>query len=458
MKSEEVLQFNIGSRLTLTFAVLIALILGGNGLIFWQFHIARLQTDRLTGISQQAVEVLRLRESLLSFHQRLDEIALNRDAGLLVDQTKTLRRGLLDQVAGTRDALAHLPPETHLDPGFLPTLDAIEIALPSQIEAIKALATSGDWDALGLRIANELKPMETQTAALVKSIDQSVGSEMAQSVANMKNVQRGILLIVPATAICTFLIAAFFGWAVSRRMVELRLQERIGERTRIARELHDTLLQGVFSTSMQLNVAVDQLPEDSPARPSFARVVQLMGQVIEEGRNAVQGFRSIERETEDLERAFLRVPKELDLKDRVDFRVIVDGHRRLLRAVIHDEVYSIGREALVNAFRHSGASRIEVELVYTAAQLRILVCDDGCGIDAQVLQSGRDGHWGLPGMRERAAGIGAKLKVLSHVGRGTEVEVCVPADIAFEANASRVPSKWLAGLYGRKAAKGSAPQ
>jgi signal transduction histidine kinase len=113
-----------------------------------------------------------------------------------------------------------------------------------------------------------------------------------------------------------------------------------------------------------------------------------------------------------------------------------------LRAVIHDEVYSIGREALVNAFRHSGASRIEVELVYSPAQLRILVCDDGCGIDPQILQSGRDGHWGLPGMRERAAAIGAQLKVLSHIGRGTEVEVCVPAEIAFESNSSRAGSKW----------------
>jgi signal transduction histidine kinase len=432
MKSPDLSSLDIGPRLTLTFALLVALILGGNGLLVWQFHIARLQTDRLTGVSQQLIVVLRLQESLLSFHQRLDELVQSKDARLLATEAKALRRTLLEQTQGTRTVLTYLPSEVSVDPAFLPTLEAIEITLPSQLEAITALATSGDWGAVGLRLANELKPLETQTSALVKSIDQEVSEELARAVLNMRNVQRRIVLIVPATAIATFFIAALFGWAITRRIAELRLEERVSERTRIARELHDTFLQGVISASMQLHIAVDQLPADSPAKPLFARILQLTGQVIEEGRDAVRGFRANDREALDLERAFSRVPQELDLKERIDFRIIVEGHPQSLHPVVRDEVYSIGREALVNSFRHSGARRIEVELEYAARQLRVLVRDDGCGIDPQVVQSGRDGHWGLSGMRERAERVGAKLKVLSHAGSGTEVELRVPGNIAFE--------------------------
>src|SRR4029450_14024368 len=101
-----------------------------------------------------------------------------------------------------------------------------------------------------------------------------------------------------------------------------------------------------------------------------------------------------------------RIPQDLslnqDAENPIDFRVLVKGQPRALRPILRDEVYSIGREALVNAFRHSQATRIEVEVEYAASQLRILVRDDGCGIDPQVLRLGRDGHWGLSGMRERA--------------------------------------------------------
>jgi signal transduction histidine kinase len=453
MNSPDISYFDIGKRLALTFALLIALILGGNGLLIWQFHLASLQTDRLTAVSQQLIMVLRLRESLLSFHQRLDELAQSKDAESLVTEAKALRSTLLEQTQRTRTALTQLPSQAPIDPAFSPTLEAIEITLPSQLEAITALATSGDWEAVRLRLANELKPLETQTSALVKSIDQEVSGELTQAVSNMRNVQRRIVFIVPATAVSTFFIAAIFGWAFTRRIVELRLEERVNERTRIARELHDTLLQGVISASMQLHMAVEQLPADSPARPSFARVLQLAGQVIEEGRNAVRGFRSNDSEVLDLEKAFSRVPQELNLKEQIDFRIIVEGHPQSLRPVIRDEVYSIGREALVNSFRHSGARRIEVELEYAATQLRVLVRDDGCGIDLQVLQSGRDGHWGLSGMRERADRVGAKLRVLSQSGTGTEVELCVPAGIAFESHSSSSAFKWFAGRYRRHAAK-----
>jgi signal transduction histidine kinase len=436
MKTPDASYFNTGPRLTLTFAFLLALILGGNALLLWQFHISRLQNDRLTAVNQQVISVLRLQETLVYAHQRLDHLARTRDAHRLLSEAEPLRRTLLEQTRITRDALTLLPSEARMDPAFLPTLDAIEITLPSQLQAVTALVASGDWEAVRLRLENEFEPLETQTAALVANIDHEVSGERRQALANMKDAQLRILFLVPATAISTFFMAAFLGWAITRRIIELRLEERIIERTRIARELHDTLLQGFISASLHLHIAMDKLPEDSPAKPLLARALQVTEQVIEEGRNTVRGFRSPDTESMDLGRAFNRVPHELDFERQVDFRVLVEGDPQALHPVIRDEVYAIGREAVVNAFRHSGAATIAVELHYSASQLRVLVRDDGCGIDHQVLEAGREGHWGLSGMRERARRIGAPLKVSSRRGAGTEVELRVSGDIAFVSSKS----------------------
>jgi signal transduction histidine kinase/ligand-binding sensor domain-containing protein len=233
------------------------------------------------------------------------------------------------------------------------------------------------------------------------------------------------------------------------RQLNVRFEERLAERTRIARELHDTLLQGFLSASMQLHVAVDRLPQDSEAKPPLSRVLELMGQVIEDARNAVRGLRSNEAGPPDLEQAFSRIPQELAVQDDVKFRVIVEGRPQPLHPVLRDEVYRIGREALVNAFRHSHARAIEAELEYGADQLRIQVRDNGRGIDPEVLRSGRDGHWGLPGMRERAERIGARLSVWSSATAGTEVELFIPGHIAYSTPQGNGLLRWFAKLYPR---------
>jgi len=232
--------------------------------------------------------------------------------------------------------------------------------------------------------------------------------------------------------------------------LNVRFEERLAERTRIAQELHDTLLQGVLSSSMQLNVANDQLSSDSPAKSLVERVLELMGHVVEDGRKAVHGLRVTKEGTQDLDQAFSRIPQELAVQELADFRVIVEGTSRALHPVIRDEVYCIGREAVINAFRHSGAKKIEVELEYGLHELRILIRDDGSGIDRTVLDSGRDGHWGLSGMRERAERIGARLKVLSRIASGTEVDLRVPGRVAFESSISGHGSKWVPRWYAAK--------
>jgi signal transduction histidine kinase/ligand-binding sensor domain-containing protein len=239
------------------------------------------------------------------------------------------------------------------------------------------------------------------------------------------------------------------------RQLNLRFQERLAERTRIAQELHDTLLQGFVSASMQLDVAEDQLPEDSPTKPLLRRVLQLMGRVTEEGRNALRGLRTADSDSRDLELAFSRMRQELAIDEKIGYRVIAHSDRRLLRPAIRDEVYRIGREALVNAFLHAKANTVEVEVEYASRYLRIMVRDDGCGIDPQVLDTGRQGHWGLPGMRERSEGIGGRLKLRSRIGAGTEVELTVPSAIAFESQSHRPVSHWFTWLNREKFEPGS---
>lgn len=230
------------------------------------------------------------------------------------------------------------------------------------------------------------------------------------------------------------------------RQLSVRFEERLAERTRIAQELHDTLLQGFLSASMQLHVAVDRMPEGSPERRSLGGVLELIKRVIEEGRNAVRGLRSAESSLDDLEQSFSRIRDELGVEDDVAFRVIGEGPPQRLHPVIRDEVYRIGREALINAFRHAGATRIEVGVERERRRLRVRVRDDGKGIDADVLREGRDGHWGLSGMRERSERIGGRLRVWSRPGAGTEVELSVPGQVAFPSAPSRNPVGWLRAL------------
>lgn len=257
------------------------------------------------------------------------------------------------------------------------------------------------------------------------------------------------LLLVIVTALTIF---AFYRWRIQHlaHQLNLRFEERLAERTRIAQELHDTLLQGFLSVSMQLHVVNDRLPQDSPARGELTGVLNLLGRVIEEGRNAVRGLRPADLGPHSLEEAFSHLQQEMATSRPMDFRLVVEGAPRTLHPIIRDEIYRIGREALSNVFRHSAASVVEIELEYAAHELRLLVRDNGCGIDPQVLRAGRAGHFGLSGMHERAGRIGGKLKVWSRESGGTEVELSVPGHIAFRAEWPRRRWEWLPRIRSRK--------
>jgi len=216
------------------------------------------------------------------------------------------------------------------------------------------------------------------------------------------------------------------------REYNARLEERVRERTRIARELHDTLLQSFQGLMLRFQTGVELLPaRPDEAREALEKALERGDQAIAEGRDAVQDLRSSAPITNDLARAVTALGEELASQDSAAFGLVVEGAPRELHPILRDEIYRIAREAVRNAFRHAQALHIEAEISYGEDALRVRVRDDGRGIDPVVVEEGRAGHFGLPGMRERAKRMGAELNVWSGVGSGTEVELSVPGTIAY---------------------------
>jgi len=247
------------------------------------------------------------------------------------------------------------------------------------------------------------------------------------------------------------LVWILYRWHGRRKIARLNLQltERISERERIAQDLHDTLLQELLSASMQLQIADDELPADSPAKPFLQHARSLISRAIEGARDSIGELRARSKYATDLEGVFLQIQRELLMGQTLTtptIRLIVLGASRPLRSATLDEVYLIGREAVLNAVLHARASEIEIELEFAIKSLRIGVRDDGCGINAQELRSGRKGHWGLTGMKERAERIGGELKVRSSTGVGTEIELVVPGQVAFKSRSNRAARWFSRGL------------
>jgi signal transduction histidine kinase len=215
------------------------------------------------------------------------------------------------------------------------------------------------------------------------------------------------------------------------------LEARVNERTRIARELHDSLLQGFQGLMFRLQAVRDLLPgRASEAMQALDIALERGDKAIAEGRDTVSDLREPIMGDSDIAQALTALGEELALQSgngsvpRV--RVLLEGKQRELNPILRDEIYRIAREALRNAFRHARAQKIEAEITYSDSEFLLHVRDDGGGIDPEVANQGaRAGHWGLPGMRERAKRFGGKLEVWSEQGAGTEIELSVPGTIAY---------------------------
>jgi signal transduction histidine kinase len=203
--------------------------------------------------------------------------------------------------------------------------------------------------------------------------------------------------------------------------LQARLGERLLERERIARDLHDTLLQSFQGLMLHLQVVNELLPHGR-AKVELEKSLGHGDHAIAEGRSAVYGLRSSAIATSDLAETIKALGDELSAEGAATFRLVVEGPPRKVQAMIRDELYRITREALRNAFHHAQARHIEAEITYGGRALLLRIRDDGEGIPSEVLEQGRPGHYGVPGMRERARQIGGKLDIWSGVGAGTEIE------------------------------------
>jgi signal transduction histidine kinase/ligand-binding sensor domain-containing protein len=228
-----------------------------------------------------------------------------------------------------------------------------------------------------------------------------------------------------------------------------RMEARLAERERIARDLHDTLLQGMQGLIWRFQAATDRIPVEQPARDLMEQSLNRADRLLEEGRDRLKELRPVGGDVADLAQALAAEGEQLAQHQSAKFQVSVQGAPRVLHPIVREEGFLIGREALGNAFRHSGAKKIEVEMSYCDAALHVRVRDDGRGISAPVLESGgKPQHFGLIGMRERAKKLGGELEIWSKPEAGTEVDLCVPAHVAYRRSKAPAPHarSWL-GIF-----------
>jgi signal transduction histidine kinase len=239
----------------------------------------------------------------------------------------------------------------------------------------------------------------------------------------------------------------------------LSMEVRVAERTRIARDLHDTLLQTFQALLLRFHTAIYKLPEDAvDARRTLEEAVEQASEAIAEGRDAVQGLRMSTLEKNELAVAIRTVGDILAAAEMGQssskFNVVVEGATRDLHPILRDEVYRLASEALRNAFRHAAAQNVEVEIRYDKRYFRLRIGDDGKGIRDEVLHGEvREGHYGLQGMLERAELMGGKLTIWSKVDCGTEIELTIPASRAYGKSTRRF---WYFGK--RSATEGNAKE
>ncbi len=214
------------------------------------------------------------------------------------------------------------------------------------------------------------------------------------------------------------------------KSLSARFDERLAERTRMARELHDTFLQTLEGSKLVAEDALEKSSDPVHMRRAMEQLSVWLGHAVQEGRVALESLRISTSQKNDLEEAFRRATEECRRVGLMEVSFSVTGHAKEMHPVVCDELYRVGYEAIHNACTHSKGSRLEVGLKY-GPDLAVRVKDNGIGIDQTILARGKEGHFGLQGMRERVARIGGKLTIVSSGGSGTEITVVIPGGIVF---------------------------
>jgi len=304
-----------------------------------------------------------------------------------------------------------------LDAGPIHTATYSTVPLGRHQFHVRATNTDGEWDRQGIVYWVDQKPYYYQTTAFRCAV-------------------AGVILVF---------IGALYQYRLRQAAETLnaRHEAALAERVRIARDLHDTTLQGIQGLVMLFDAGIQKLPKAEPARGYFEKVLTDAAQVLAEGRDRLQSLRSPTLERKDLSHELALAGEQMVLGADIDLRVTTRGVRRELQPEVADEVFSVGREALLNACTHSGARNVEIEIAYSLRAFQLRCRDHGRGIEPSILEAGnRPGHWGLPGMRERVNMIGGKIEIASQPGTGTEIVLTIPASKAYHKTSMRFWQQW----------------
>ena len=314
---------------------------------------------------------------------------------------------------------------------------ALSLSIPARVEfRYKLEGVDKDWQNVGTRrqaFYTSLGPGRYTFRVIACNNDgvwNEQGAILAFSIAPAwYQTNWFVLLCVLASALIMWVIFRLRVRHVARS-ISVRFDERLAERTRLARELHDTFLQTIQGSKLVADDALEQPGDTVRLRHAMEQLSTWLGQAVSEGRTALNSLRTSIKENNDLTEAFQRATETCVILGSMSPTFSVVGEAREMHPIVRDEIYRIGFEAIRNACTHSEASRLEVELRYEQ-DLVVRVKDNGKGIDATIAAEGKHGHFGLQGMRERAARIGAKLSLSSSATSGTEIALVVPGDIAF---------------------------
>jgi ligand-binding sensor domain-containing protein/signal transduction histidine kinase len=338
-------------------------------------------------------------------------------------------------------------------------LAAVDLANPQRIRLqYRMEGVDSEWlDANSSRVAIYTSVPVGRHRMLIRATD-STGRwsppTIVYEITQLPHFYETLIFRISAVIGFILLLISAYLWRVRYliRQSRLILEERQVEREAVARDLHDTFLQSVQGLILRFHIGTQELAEDHPARRSFEEALKQGDRVSREGRAVLARLHLSTARPENLTEAFAALGREFRLLAPVQFDVIVSGDSQELNAVVQGELVKIGREALFNAFRHAKASQIEVEVHFGIGELRVRFRDNGTGIDPAILREGSAvGHYGLSGMRERCSKIRSSLELWSRPGAGTEIEVRIPAPIAYPQAEKADRNHWARRLFRRRA-------
>lgn len=274
-------QLSIGPRLSLCFVVIILAFLAGDAILLWQLHSAHAQAERLGGVDEELITVLQAHANVMSFYEALDVLAHSEDTAQLLRKAGPIRKTILQNSVDIGNALSRLPPEVQPDPALQPTLETIQHGLLSQLEAIILLARAGEWQAVNLRLAEEVRPLESRVSVLVGNLDREVSRSRTKAILSIEQAQRRVFVIISMTAVLTLLFAAFLAVAITRS-----ISQPLGE----LMEASKALGRGDF----QYRVSVIRKDE-------FAQLAGVFNSTAYRVRDLYQDLRTRERKLQDSE-------------------------------------------------------------------------------------------------------------------------------------------------------------